>query len=465
MNWETYFIEFSYLLASILFILGLKGLSHPETAKRGMHLAEFGMTMAIIGTLMHFEIVSYTWIIVGLLVGGLLGLAMGVWVPMTAMPQRTALSHAFGAFAAALVGIAEYYSYTHGFKPLVDLNHVKMSAMGFEIMLGSLTTTGSLIAFAKLQGLVPGQPLVYRGQNIFNMALLAVTIGLFVYLIFVPTAVIAFYVMLALAFVFGILLVMPIGSADMPVVMSLLNSYAGLASAATGFVLGNNVLIIAGTLDGFSGFILSILMCRAMNRSITNVLFGAFGSAPTATTEGAHGEMREVGLDDIAVQMAYASKVIFVPGYGLATAQAQHAVRELANVLENRGVTVKYGIHPVAGRMPGHMNVLLAEANVPYSQLYELEQINPEFPTTDVAVVIGANDVVNPDARDNPSSPIAGMPILEVDHAKSVVVLKRGQGKGFSGLENPLFFKPVTGMLYGDAKDTLTKLVSAVQHA
>ncbi len=465
MNWETYFIEFSYLLASILFILGLKGLSHPETAKRGMHMAEFGMLMAIIGTLMHFEIVSYTWIIVGLLFGGLLGSAMGVWVPMTAMPQRTALSHAFGAFAAALVGIAEYYSYTHGFKPIADLNHVKMSAMGFEIMLGALTTTGSLIAFGKLQGIVPGQPLVYRGQNIFNMTLLLATVVLFIYLIFVPTAVIPFYIMLGLAFLFGILLVMPIGSADMPVVMSLLNSYAGLASAATGFVLGNNVLIIAGTLDGFSGFILSILMCRAMNRSITNVLFGAFGSVTTTTVEGAQGEMREVGLEDVAVQLAYANKVIFVPGYGLATAQAQHAVRELASVLENRGVTVKYGIHPVAGRMPGHMNVLLAEANVPYSQLYELEQINPEFPTTDVAVVIGANDVVNPDARDNPGSPIAGMPILEVDRSKSVVVLKRGQGKGFSGLENPLFFKPVTGMLYGDAKDTLTKLVSAVQHA
>ncbi len=465
MNWQTYFIEFSYLLASILFILGLKGLSHPETAKRGMHMAEFGMLMAIIGTLLHFEIVSYTWIIVGLLVGGLLGSAMGVWVPMTAMPQRTALSHAFGAFAAALVGIAEYYSYTHGFKDIAQLDHVKMGAMGFEIMLGALTTTGSLIAFGKLQGIVPGQPLVYRGQNIFNMSLLAVTVVLFVYLIFVPTAVIPFYVMLGLAFLFGILLVMPIGSADMPVVMSLLNSYAGLASAATGFVLGNKVLIIAGTLDGFSGFILSILMCRAMNRSITNVLFGAFGSVATATVEGAQGEMREVGLEDVAVQLAYASKVIFVPGYGLATAQAQHAVRELASVLEGRGVTVKYGIHPVAGRMPGHMNVLLAEANVPYSQLYELEQINPEFPSTDVSMVIGANDVVNPDARDNPSSPIAGMPILEVDHSKSVVVLKRGQGKGFSGLENPLFFKPVTGMLYGDAKDTLTKLVSAVQHA
>jgi H+-translocating NAD(P) transhydrogenase subunit beta len=466
MNWQTYFIEFSYLLASILFIFGLKGLSHPETAKRGMHLAEIGMTLAIIGTLMHFEIVSYTWIIVGLLLGGLLGAAMGVWVPMTAMPQRTALSHAFGAFAAALVGIAEYYSYTHGFKDIAQLGHVKMGAMGFEIMLGALTTTGSLIAFGKLQGILPGQPLVYRGQNIFNMALLGTTVGLFIYLIFVPTAVIPFYVMLGLAFVFGVLLVMPIGSADMPVVMSLLNSYAGLASAATGFVLGNNVLIIAGTLDGFSGFILSILMCRAMNRSINNVLFGAFGSAATSTAAaGEQGTMREVSLDDAAVQLAYASKVVFVPGYGLATAQAQHAVRELATVLEEKGVTVKYGIHPVAGRMPGHMNVLLAEANVPYSQLYELEQINPELSSTDVSVVIGANDVVNPDARDNPSSPIAGMPIIEVDRSKSVIVLKRGQGKGFSGLENPLFFKPVTGMLYGDAKDSLTKLVSAVQHA
>src|SRR3989475_5485530 len=341
-----------------------------------------------------------------------------------------------------------------------------MRAMGFEIMLGSLTTTGSLIAFGNLQGIVPGKPLVYRGQNIFNMMLLTVTIGLFIYLIFVPTAVIPFYVMLGLAFVFGVLLVMPIGSADMPVVMSLLNSYAGLASAATGFVLGNNVLIIAGTLDGFSGFILSILMCRAMNRSITNVLFGAFGSAATASVgDGHQGTMREINLEDVAVQLAYAKQVVFVPGYGMATAQAQHVVRELADTLEKRGVTVKYGIHPVAGRMPGHMNVLLAEANVPYSSLYELEQINPEFPATDVAIVIGANDVVNPDARDNPKSPIAGMPIIEVDHAKSVVVLKRGKGKGFSGLENPLFFKEVTGMLYGDAKDSLTRLGQAVQQA
>src|SRR3982075_2990689 len=425
-----------------------------------MHLAEFGMLLAILGTLVNREIVSYEWIIAGLLIGSTVGLAMGLWVPMTAMPQRTALSHAFGAFAAALVGISEFYR--HG----GHLDTITMSALGFEVMLGALTTTGSLLAFAKLQGLVRGTPVTYRGQNIFNMVLLTATVGLFIYLIFVPTAVIAFYVMLGLVFWFAVLLVLPIGSADMPVVMSLLNSYAGLASAATGFVLSNNVLIIAGTLDGFSGFILSILMCRAMNRSITNVLFGAFGSAATvAGVAGEQGEMREVGLEDIAVQLAYANQVVFVPGYGMATAQAQHVVRELGDTLEKRGVTVKYGIHPVAGRMPGYMNVLLAEANVPYSQLYELEQINPEFPTTDVAVVIGANDVVNPDARDNPASPIAGMPILEVDHAKSVVVLKRGQGKGFSGLENPLFFKPNTGMLYGDAKDSLTKLVGAVQHA
>jgi len=457
---QTYFIELSYLLASILFILGLKGLSHPETAKRGMHLAEFGMLMAIIGTLMHHEIISYTWILAGLAVGSAVGLAMGLWVPMTAMPQRTALSHAFGAFAAALVGISEFY------RGGLHLDRITMGALGFEVMLGALTTTGSLLAFAKLQGMVRGTPMTYKGQNVFNMALLAVTVGIFVYLVVVPGSFPLFFTMVGLAFIFGLLLVMPIGSADMPVVMSLLNSYAGLASAATGFVLNNKVLIIAGTLDGFSGFILSILMCRAMNRSMSNVLFGAFGSAATAAGGGTQeGTMREVSLEDVATQLAYANKVIFVPGYGLATAQAQHAVRELADVLEKRGVTVKYGIHPVAGRMPGHMNVLLAEANVPYSSLYELEQINPEFPTTDVSVVVGANDVVNPDARENPASPIAGMPILDVDRSKSVVVLKRGQGKGFSGLENPLFFKPVTGMLYGDAKDTLTRLVQAVQHA
>jgi H+-translocating NAD(P) transhydrogenase subunit beta len=377
-------------------------------------------------------------------------------VPMTAMPQRTALSHAFGALAASMVGIAEYV--IHG----GSMGGFKMGALGLEVLLGSLTVTGSFIAAAKLQELMRGTPIMFKGQQIVNLGLFITIITCFILWVIHPSTGAYFYAVVGLAFVFGVLLVIPIGAADMPVVMSLLNSYAGLSSAATGFVLGNNVLIIAGTLDGFSGFILSILMCKAMNRSITNVLFGGFG-APVTADMGVAGTMREVSVDDVAVQLAYANQVVFVPGYGMATAQAQHACRELGNLLEERGVAVKYGIHPVAGRMPGHMNVLLAEANVPYSSLYEMEQINPEMPATDVAVVIGANDVVNPDARDNPKSLIAGMPIIEVDRAKSVVVLKRGKGKGFSGLENPLFFKPVTGMLYGDAKSSLTNLAQAVQ--
>ncbi|TAJ17598.1 MAG: NAD(P)(+) transhydrogenase (Re/Si-specific) subunit beta [Planctomycetota bacterium] len=453
----NYLIELAYLAASVLFVLGLKGLSHPETAKRGMHMAEAGMLLAVVGTLMHHEIVSYTWIIAGLLLGSTIGGAMAYWVPMTAMPQRTALSHAFGALAATLVGVAEFHHQGAG------LGTFKMTAVSLEVFLGALTTTGSLLAFAKLQELLPGKPLTYGGQNVLNLGILAGILGLFVYQAITLDAGPWFYVMTGLAAAFGVLLVLPIGAADMPVVMSLLNSYAGLAAAATGFAIDNKVLIIAGTLDGFSGFILSVLMCKAMNRSITNVLFGAFGSTTTAVAAGPQGEAREVSVDDVAVQLAYARLVVFVPGYGMATAQAQTAVRELAKTLEERGVAVKYAIHPVAGRMPGHMNVLLAEANVPYSDLYELEQINPEFPDTDVAVVIGANDVVNPDARDNPQSPIAGMPILEVDRARSVVVLKRGKGKGFAGIENPLFFKPATGMLYGDAKDSLTKLVQAVK--
>lgn len=453
-------IELTYLAASILFILGLKGLSHPETARRGMIFAEIGMLLAIVGTLLHREIVSYEWIIAGLIIGSLIGGAISIWVPMTAMPQRTALSHAFGALAASLVGVSEYYRHGTG-----ELGAFKMTALSLEVLLGGITVTGSLMAFVKLQDWIRGTPITYRGQNIFNMSLLALTVGMFAYLIFDPSAEAVFYAMAGLAFVFGVLLVLPIGAADMPVVMSLMNSYAGLAAAATGFAISNNVLIIAGTLDGFSGFILSILMCRAMNRSITNVLFGAFGAETATGDAGELGVMREVKAEDMAVQLAYAGQVVFVPGYGMATAQAQHAVRELANILEARGVTVKYAIHPVAGRMPGHMNVLLAEANVPYSSLYDLEQINPDFNATDVAVVIGANDVVNPDARDNPKSPIAGMPILDVDKARSVVVLKRGKGKGFAGIENPLFFKSNCGMLYGDAKASLIRLAGEVQNA
>ncbi|MEO8054997.1 MAG: NAD(P)(+) transhydrogenase (Re/Si-specific) subunit beta [Acidobacteriota bacterium] len=456
MSAQTLLIELSYFTASILFILGLKGLSHPDTARRGMFMAEFGMLLAVIGTLLHRDIVSYEWIIVGLLAGSTIGIAMGLWVPMTAMPQRTALSHAFGGLAAALVGVSEFLR--HG----ENLGTFKVTALGFEVLLGGITFTGSLVAFAKLQELVKGTPITYKGQNVLNGLLFASAVVIFIALVLNPGHTALFYAMCALALLFGVLLVLPIGAADMPVVIALLNSYAGLASAATGFALGNNVLIIAGTLDGGSGFILSILMCKAMNRSITNVLFGAFGSATATVEAGEEGVMREVSLDDVATQLAYARQVVFVPGYGMATAQAQNAVRELANLLEKRGVQVKYAIHPVAGRMPGHMNVLLAEANVPYSQLYELEQINPEMPTTDVAVVIGANDVVNPEARDNPKSAIAGMPIIEVDKAKSVIVLKRGRGKGFSGLENPLFFKPVTGLLFGDAKTSLNRLASAV---
>jgi len=457
MSLTSYFMEATYLLASILFVLALKGMSHPETARRGMFLAEGGMLAAIIGTLIGAHIVTWGWIIVGLTVGSIIGAWMAVSVPMTAMPQRTALSHAFGAFAAALVGVGEFI--THG----AEMGVVTRGALGFEVMLGALTTTGSLIAAGKLHGIIHGKPIQFRGQNAINLIIFLAMTGSFVYFWVHPTAIAAFYTMLGVAFVFGVMLVIPIGSADMPVVMSLLNSYAGLAAAATGFVLGNNVLIIAGTLDGFSGFILSVLMCKAMNRSITNVLFGGFGSVIATASAETGGVMREISLDDAAMQLAFANSVIFVPGYGLATAQAQHAVRELAELLESRGVTVRYAIHPVAGRMPGHMNVLLAEANVPYSSLYEMEQINPEFPSTDVAVVIGANDVVNPDARDNPNSLIAGMPILEVDRSKSVIVLKRGQGRGFSGLENPLFFKPNTSMLYGDAKSTLNHLAQAVQ--
>ncbi len=458
-----YWIELTYLLASILFIFGLKGLSHPKTARMGMNAAAVGMLIAIIGTLLKHEIVSYELIIAGLLIGGLIGAAMSYWMPMTAMPQRTALSHAFGALAASIVGIAEYYEHVVVLQQ--SLPAYKMAAIGFEVLFGSLTVTGSLLAFFKLQEMMRGTPITYKGQNVINVALFIAAAAIFVYLIYDPTQSNLFWVMVVLSFLFGVLLVLPIGSADMPVVMALMNSYAGLASAATGFAIGNNVLIIAGTLDGFSGFILSILMCKAMNRSITNVLFGAFGSASTDSGQAIEGVMREVQADDVAMQLAYARQVVFVPGYGLATAQAQHAVRELAEALEHKGVQVKYAIHPVAGRMPGHMNVLLAEANVPYSALYELEQINPEMQATDVSVVIGANDVVNPDARDNPKSPIAGMPIIEVDRSHTVIVLKRGKGKGFSGLENPLFFKPNTGMLYGDAKASLTKLAQAVQQA
>lgn len=458
---KEHFIQFAYLVASVLFILGLRGLTSPATARRGILFAEIGMLLAIIGTLLHHDIIRYDWIIGGMIAGSVIGALMAILMPMTAVPQRTAISHMFGALAATLVGVSEYYR--HG----GHIERVEMSALGFEVMFGALTITGSFMAFGKLQGFITGKPVTYKGQNLVNIGLFFVTLGIFIYLIFAPTQQVAFYAMVALGLLIGVFIVLPIGGADMPVVISLLNSYAGLASAATGFVLKNNVLIIAGALDGASGFLLSILMCKAMNRSFSNVLFGAFGGGDAAAVAKSAGDktVRAISVEDAAIQLAYARLVIIVPGYGMAVSQAQHQVRELTEEIEKRGGTVKFAIHPVAGRMPGHMNVLLAEANVPYDKLYDMEVINKEFDRADVSLVIGANDIVNPAARNDTASPIYGMPILDVDKAKSVIVMKRSMNPGFAGIENELFYGERTAMLFGDAKASLTKLVTEVQHA
>ena len=454
----------TYLAASVCFILGLRALTRPESAQKGMRLAAVGMLLAIIGTLIVREIVDYRWIVGGLAIGTIIGYPLGTRVPMTAMPQRIAISHMFGALAASLVGVAEYLHRggIHG----VGIARPQMAALGFEVLFGSLTVTGSLMAFGKLQEILPGRPITYKGQNAVNMVAFAGAIGLWVTLIVDPTASWAFWVMTALAFVIGVSLVLPIGGADMPVVVSLLNSYAGLAASATGFAIGNTVLIIAGALDGASGFILSIIMSKAMNRSFSNLLFGAFGAAPEKSTASNAGlTVKPISAEDAAIQLAYAGKVIVVPGYGMAVAQAQHAVRELAEMIEKRGGEVKYAIHPVAGRMPGHMNVLLAEANVPYDRLYDMDEINGEFSSADVALVIGANDVVNPAAREDKGSPIYGMPILDADKARTVIVMKRSMSAGFSGIENALFYADNTRMLFGDAKAMLVKLVGEVKSA
>jgi NAD(P) transhydrogenase subunit beta len=375
------------------------------------------------------------------------------------MPERIALSHAFGGLAAALVGVSEYYRHA------AELGSVKMAAIGFEVLLGALTFTGSLMAFSKLQGLLTGVPITYRFQNPSNISLFAITFGILVYLVIDPSRQELFYAMLGLGFLAGVLLVLPIGGADMPVVISLLNSYAGLAASSTGFAISNNMLIIAGALDGASGFFLSIIMSKAMNRSFTNVLFGAFGKVDTTAQVAAVGgvAVNEGSEVDAAAVLESAQSVIVVPGYGMAVAQAQHAVRELAAVLEKNGTSVKYAIHPVAGRMPGHMNVLLAEAHVPYDQLYDLEAINDEFAKTDVALVVGANDVVNPAAKTNPGSPIYGMPVLNVDQARTVIALKRSMNPGFAGIENELFVRPNTLMVFGDAKTTLQKITGILK--
>ena len=451
----NYSLEITYIAASVLFIMGLKGLSHPESARRGMHYAEVGMLLAVVGTLLGNNIITWEWIVVGIVVGSAIGSAMAIFMPMTAMPQRIALSHAFGALAAVLVGINEFVVKHE------EITSGLMGALGFEVLFGALTVTGSLMAFGKLQELVKSAPITYKGQNFVNITLFFITIGMFVYLIFNPHDTVVFYSMIGLSFLIGIFLVLPIGGADMPVVISLMNSYAGLAAAATGFAIDNKVLIIAGSLDGSSGFILSIIMSKAMNRSFTNVLFGAVGT-PQVDTSTLHQErpITKIGVEDAKFILEQSDRVVVVPGYGMAVAQAQHTVRELSDELEKRGTKVEFAIHPVAGRMPGHMNVLLAEADVSYDQLLEMELINPTMDTVDVAIVIGANDVVNPAARTDKGSPIYGMPIIDVDKAKTVIVMKRSMATGFAGIENPLFYESNTKMLFGDAKKVLQELVA-----
>ena len=456
----TSFIELAYFIASLLFILGLRDLRSPETGRRGISLAELAMLIAITATLLHNHLVRYDWIIVGVLVGSTIGIAMAVFIPMAKMPERIALSHSFGGLAAALVGVSEYSR--HG----GALAAGKMAAIGFEVMLGALTFTGSLMAFGKLQGMIAERPLTHRFQNSLNVLLLAGAVAAIIYLVSYPTDQALFYAMLGMSFFLGILVVLPIGGADMPVVISLLNSYAGLAAAATGFALSNSVLIVCGALDGASGFFLSIVMSKAMNRSFINILFGAFGQEGESANEDSRSANRSLlsaTIGDALVVLGSARSVIVVPGFGMAAAHAQHAVRELADLLEQRGVTVKYAIHPVAGRMPGHMNVLLAEANIAYDRLYDIEAINDEFAGTDVALIVGANDVVNPAAKTDPQSPIYGMPVLNAEQARSVIVLKRSMNPGFAKIENELFTRPNTMMLFGDAKETLTQLVRALK--
>jgi NAD(P) transhydrogenase subunit beta len=452
-------VQASYLLASVLFILSLKSLSRADTAARGVDLAVAGMAIAIIGTLMQQTIIDYRWIALGLGVGTVIGIPLGTRVPMTAMPQRIAIALTFGASAATLVGIAEY----HDHRETLALG--QRVAVAIEVMLGSLTVAGSFVAAGKLQEVLPSKPLTYRGQNAANFGLMAVMVVILGAVVAGKGGMPMFYALVALAFVAGISLVLPIGGADMPVVVALLNSYSGLASAATGFALSNNVLLVSGALDGTSGFLLSMLMSKAMNRSFTNVLFGAFGSQTQTAAVGASSDLvaTPISAEDAAVQLAYASNVVVVPGYGMAVAQAQHQVRELAELIEKRGGEVRYAIHPVAGRMPGHMNVLLAEANIPYDKLYDMDEINGDLSRADVALIIGANDVVNPAARTDPTSPIYGMPILNVDEAKSVIVLKRGMSVGFAGIDNMLFYQPRTRMLFGDAKASLVKLVTEIK--
>jgi NAD(P) transhydrogenase subunit beta len=447
-------IEITYLAATALFILALKWLSSPTTARRGVFAGEIGMLLAIIGTLLNHGIVEYKWILIALVLGTIIGVPLGE-VAMTAVPQRTALSHAFGALCVTLVGTAEFYLRAP------DVHPFMMGVLSLEVILGSLTFTGSLMAAGKLQEILPQRPITYKGQNIVNLGLLGVAIAVAGVLVAHPDKTQLFPLIVGIPLVFGVLMIVPIGGADMPTVISLLNSYAGLSAAAMGFVLDSELLIIAGALDGASGLILSVNMSKAMNRSFSNVLFGAFGQEQTAAAGGAQQAhpVKSATPEEAASILGAANKVVIIPGYGMAVAQAQHKVRELYDALTKRGVDVKFGIHPVAGRMPGHMNVLLAEADIPYDKLLDMDEINGDFSQTDVALVIGANDVTNPAARTDHSSPIFGMPVLDVDKARAVMVIKRSMAAGFAGIDNPLYYLDKTLMLFGDAKNFVGSIV------
>jgi H+-translocating NAD(P) transhydrogenase subunit beta len=447
------YLDFAYIAAVVLFILSLKFLSSPASARWGVLAGEVGAAIAVIATLFNPELVQYRWILITLIIGAGVGIPLGM-VHMTAVPQRTALSHAFGALSAAIIGIAEFYAGT------APVTRFEMGEIALEVIIGSLTFTGSVIAAGKLQEILPQRPIVYRGQNIVSLSVLAGALALAIALVVNPTNTMLFPIMVVVALIFGVLLVTPIGGADMPTVISLLNSYAGFSAALLGFVLNSKVLVVAGALDGSSGFILSVIMCKAMNRSFTNVMFGAFGQVQASAAAGQEVKpVRSATPEEAAAILAAANKVVVVPGYGMAVAQAQHKVRELYDLLTKKGVDVRFAIHPVAGRMPGHMNVLLAEADIPYDRLVEMDEINGDFPQTDVALIIGANDVTNPAARTDQSSPIFGMPILDVDKAHTVMVIKRSMNPGFAGIDNPLYYLDQTLMLFGDAKQFVGGIV------
>ena len=447
------YLDFAYIAAVVLFILSLKFLSSPKSARWGVLAGEIGAALAVVVTLFNPEVVQYKWVLIPLIIGAGVGVPLGL-VHMTAVPQRTALSHALGALSAAMIGIAEYYVGT------APVTRFQMGEIALEVIIGSLTFTGSLIAAGKLQEILPQRPVVYRGQNIISLSVLASALGLAVALVVNPSHVMLFPVMVLVALIFGVLLVTPIGGADMPTVISLLNSYAGFSAALLGFVLNSKVLVVAGALDGSSGFVLSVIMCKAMNRSFTNVMFGAFGQVQaSAVASKEERVVRSATPEEAAAILETAGSVVIVPGYGMAVAQAQHKVRELYDILSKKGVEVRFAIHPVAGRMPGHMNVLLAGADIPYDRLIEMDEINGDFPQTDVALVIGANDVTNPAARSDHSSPIFGMPILDVDKAHTVMVIKRSMSPGFAGIDNPLYYLPNTLMLFGDAKQFVGAIV------